>query len=141
MAFLVSLSVILLYAFLGNVLGPLVASLFLSNEGEVKEDKTGVTNDPLAQAHSLASSKQCFHLKFVLFCYILKSGDVRTTYVKTMITTNLCCWLAEWIKNGELGNDALGLSELQVMHVFIGILLSGLVILFCIDEAAFSIRS
>ena len=35
-------------------------------------------NDPLGQTYSLASSSErCFGLKFVMFCYILKSADVR----------------------------------------------------------------
>ena len=36
-------------------------------------NKTGVINDPLGQTHNHANSEHCFH--FVLFCYILKSGD------------------------------------------------------------------
>ena len=32
------------------------------------DQKTRVINDPLGQIHSLASSKHCFRLKFVLFC-------------------------------------------------------------------------
>ena len=35
--------------------------------GQHNAHKTGVINDPLGQAHSLANSEHCFHLKFVLF--------------------------------------------------------------------------
>ena len=40
--------------------------------------KIGVIDDPLGQTHSLNSSDHGFRLKFVLFCWILKSGDGRT---------------------------------------------------------------
>ena len=35
-------------------------------------------NDPLGQTNSPAGSDHCSHLKVVLFCEILKSGDGRT---------------------------------------------------------------
>ena len=57
--------------------------------------KTGVINDPLGHTHSLASSEHCFHLKFVLFYYNLKSE--RIACVKTMITIGRDCGTAEWI--------------------------------------------
>ena len=52
----------------------LLISVFYAQKNQ---NRTGVINDPLSQTHSLASSKHCFRLKIVLFCYILKSGDVR----------------------------------------------------------------
>ena len=45
-----------------------------------------VIKDPHGQTRSPASSDQYFHLKFVLFCDILKSFDVRTD----VCTDNLC---------------------------------------------------
>ena len=36
-----------------------------------------VINDPLGQIHNVASSDHYSHLKFVLFCEILKSGEGR----------------------------------------------------------------
>ena len=39
------------------------------------------------------------HLKIVLFCANLKSGDGRTTCVKIVITIGRDCWSAEWISN------------------------------------------
>ena len=45
-------------------------------------------NDLLGQTHSPASSDHYSHLKIVLFCEIVKSGDGRTTPpVKIVITT------------------------------------------------------
>ena len=40
--------------------------------------KTCVINDPRGQTHNATSSDHCFHLKFVLFCDILNTGDRRT---------------------------------------------------------------
>ena len=37
-----------------------------------------VIKDPLGQTHSTSSSDHYSHLKFVLFCEILKRGDGRT---------------------------------------------------------------
>ena len=49
-----------------------------------------VSNDPLSQTHSPASSDHYCHFKFVLFYKILKSGDKRTDVhpplVKKVIT-------------------------------------------------------
>ena len=39
---------------------------------------TYVINDPLVQTHSPTSSDHYFQAMFVLFCDVLKSGDVRT---------------------------------------------------------------
>ena len=63
-----------------------------------------VINDPLSQAHS-PFSYHYSHLKFVLFCKILKSGnrrtdgrtDVQTPHVKRVFTTNSDCATATWI--------------------------------------------
>ena len=61
-----------------------------------------VINDPLGQTHSSVSSDYYFHLKFVLFCEIYKSGDgkmdVQTQRVKIMIPTVRDCGLP----NGSL---------------------------------------
>ena len=43
-------------------------------------------NDPLGQTHIPFSSDRYSHLKFVLFCEILKSGDERTE-VRTEVQT------------------------------------------------------
>ena len=44
----------------------------------VKEYRTGVIiNDPLGQIHCPASNDHYIHLKFVLFCKVLKIGDER----------------------------------------------------------------
>ena len=46
----------------------------------LKENKTGVINDPLGQTNNLASSEHCFRLKFVLFWKVGTDGrtDGRT---------------------------------------------------------------
>ena len=58
-------------------------------------------NDPLGQINSPASSDHWYHLKCVLFCENLNSGDgranIRTPRVKIMITTGRDCGSASWI--------------------------------------------
>ena len=39
----------------------------LAGNSKLQHDKTGVINDSLGQSHSLASSENCFRMKFVLF--------------------------------------------------------------------------
>ena len=49
-----------------------------------------VINDPLSQTHSPASSNHYAHLKFILFCEILKSGDGRTVGLAEGIIDDTC---------------------------------------------------
>ena len=60
-----------------------------------RRSKLKQDNDPLGQSHSLASSEHCFHLKFLLKKWA--RTDIRTTCVKTIITTGRDCGSAEWI--------------------------------------------
>ena len=80
------------------------------------KNKIGVINDPLGQAHSHASSKQCF----LLFCFsrFEKWGrtDVRTygrtTWAKTMNPTGRDFGLIEWInKKWKEGKFSVFLSS------------------------------
>ena len=52
------------------------------NERNTKQEDVCVTNDPLGQTHSFASSDHHFHLKIALFCEILKIVDGRTHHVR-----------------------------------------------------------
>ena len=65
-------------------------------------------NDPSGQTHSPASNDHYSHIKFVLFCEILKSGDgwpnVQTPRVKIVITTDSDCWSALWINKKFTSN-------------------------------------
>ena len=78
----------------------------MENFKTIRKDKTVVINDPLGLIHSLASSESLYyHLKLVLSCYFLKSGDERTdvqmevlTSLKIVITTGHDCGSALWIK-------------------------------------------
>ena len=64
-----------------------------------KLNKKCVINDPLGHTHRLTSSDHYFYATFVLFCDVLKNGDVRTeTCAKIMIPTGRYCGLVEWIK-------------------------------------------
>ena len=48
----------------------------LTRTAEATTDQDmGAINDPLGQTHSPTSSNHYYHLKPVLFCEILKSGD------------------------------------------------------------------
>ena len=81
-----------------------------NNNRQPREKQEKKTLDPLGQTHSLASSKHCFHLKFVFLLDFKKWGRmyVRTTRrTKAMITTGLDCGSAEWIKR-HLYNDDFG---------------------------------
>ena len=44
-----------------------------------------------------ASSDHYFHLKMVVFCEILKSGEGRTTFVKIVFATGRTRGSASWI--------------------------------------------
>ena len=76
---------------------------------KTNDNKRGV-NDPLGQTHRPASKDHYFQLKIILFCEILKSGNVmtnlqtelygRTTCVKLVITTGRDCGSASWINLG-----------------------------------------
>ena len=52
--------------------------LFSIEKVKQRKYKTDVINDSLSETHSPAISNQYFHLKVVLFCKILKSGDEQT---------------------------------------------------------------
>ena len=51
---------------------------------------------------------QYFQAAFVLFCDILKSGDVQTTCVQTMIPTGRDFGSDEWINKTGIVSDPLG---------------------------------
>ena len=56
-----------------------------------------VINEKLGQTHSPASSDRYFHLRFVLFCEILKSGDERTDgSTDTTCENSDHCWPLLW---------------------------------------------
>ena len=75
-----------------------------------------VINDPLGQFHSPASSDHYLHFKIIVFCSILKSTDVRTTCVKTKITTSRDYGWAEWI---NIHTDPHSMIyDTQALHLF-----------------------
>ena len=65
-----------------------------------QQDMTAI-NDPLGQTHSSSSSDHIESLNVVLFCEIMKSGDVhadwQTKSANIVITTFRDCGSASWI--------------------------------------------
>ena len=66
-----------------------------------------VSNDPLGQTHSSASSDHYSHLKIVFLGEILKTEgrtDGQTTQTKLVITTGRDCGSASWINTNSLNS-------------------------------------
>ena len=61
----------------------------LLKQNKLKQDMCAIS-DPLGQTHSPAGSENYFHLKFVLLCEFLKSGDGRTEGRKDGRTNTMC---------------------------------------------------
>ena len=90
----------------------------LSCQWKCNWDKTGVINDPFGQTNKLVSSKHCFHMKFVLFCYIdfEKWGHTDNMF-KNNDPTVCDCGSAEWIKNTFEMRDERYLSGYYVINM------------------------
>ena len=58
----------------------------LNLKTNLKQQTIDVFNDPLGQTHS---GENYFHLKFILFCEILKSGDGRTDDMCEIVITTV----------------------------------------------------